>query len=110
MLLFAVKPPGGLVPPMPAPEADRTTALLAWAEGPNGCGLIVIQEVLKTILAPRFAGEPARPSSICDVKVVSKDVAGRVTGVRAKLADIKGVTVVTGDVKKEGEVTGIDLA
>jgi hypothetical protein len=50
MLLFAAKPLVGLVPPMPAPQADRASALLAWAEAPGGCGLIVIQELLKTIL------------------------------------------------------------
>jgi hypothetical protein len=51
-LLFTVTPEPGLVPPMPAPQADRTTALLAWAEGPTGCGLSVIQEALKAILDP----------------------------------------------------------
>ncbi len=30
----------------------------------------------------RFAGEPERPSRVSDVKVVIKDVGGRVTGVR----------------------------
>jgi hypothetical protein len=53
MLLFAVKPPAGLVPPMPAPQADRASALLTWAEAPGGCGLTAIQEVLKTILDPK---------------------------------------------------------
>jgi hypothetical protein len=51
-LLFTVNPEPGLVPPMPAPQADRTTALLAWAEGPTGCGISLIQEVLKAILDP----------------------------------------------------------
>jgi hypothetical protein len=57
----------------------------------------------------RFAGEPVRPSSISDIKVVTKDVAGDVAGVRAKLADIRRVTVRAGDVKKGGKVTGVDL-
>jgi hypothetical protein len=52
-LLFTVNPEPGLVPPMPAPQADRTTALLAWAEGPTGCGLSLIEEALKAILDPR---------------------------------------------------------
>jgi len=52
-LLFTVNPEPGLVPPMPAPQADRTTALLAWAEGPTGCGLSLIQEAMKAILDPR---------------------------------------------------------
>jgi hypothetical protein len=50
MMLFAVKPEPGLVPPMPTPQADRSTALLAWAEGPSGCGLATLQELLETIL------------------------------------------------------------
>jgi hypothetical protein len=53
MLLFATNPPASLIPPMPAPQADRATALLAWAEAPNGCGLSLIQEVLKAILNPQ---------------------------------------------------------
>jgi hypothetical protein len=53
MLLFAVNPPPGLVPPMPAPQADRVSALLTWAEGPAGCGLSVIQQVLETIVKPQ---------------------------------------------------------
>jgi hypothetical protein len=53
MLLFAAEPPAGVVPPMPAPQADRASALLTWAEAPGGCGLTVIQEILKTILDPK---------------------------------------------------------
>jgi internalin A len=51
-LLFTVNPEPGLVPTMPAAQADRTTALLAWAEGPTGCGLSLIQEALRAILDP----------------------------------------------------------
>jgi hypothetical protein len=50
MLLFAVKPPAGLVPPMPAPQGDRTAALLTWAEAPGGCGLSVLKELLDAIV------------------------------------------------------------
>jgi pimeloyl-ACP methyl ester carboxylesterase len=53
MLLFAVNPEPGLVPPMPAPQGDRTSALLTWAEGPGGCGLSVLQKLLDTIVNPR---------------------------------------------------------
>jgi hypothetical protein len=52
MLLFSVNPPAGLIPPMPAPQGDRTIALLAWTEGPGGCGLSVLQELLNTIVNP----------------------------------------------------------
>ena len=56
----------------------------------------------------QFAGEPARPSSVSDIEVVTGQVEGRVTGVRAKLANVKSVKVQTGDVKPGGEVTGVD--
>lgn len=49
MLVVALNPEPGLVPAMPAPQADRTTALVMWAEGPNGCGLNLLQELLKAI-------------------------------------------------------------
>jgi hypothetical protein len=51
-LVFAVNPPSGIIPPMPAPQGDRTSALLAWAEGPGGCGLSVVQELLDAIVNP----------------------------------------------------------
>jgi hypothetical protein len=49
-LVFAVNPPSGIIPPMPAPQGDRTSALLEWAEGPCGCGLSVVQELLDKIV------------------------------------------------------------
>ena len=53
MLLFAVDPPAGLIPPMPAAQGDRTSALLMWAEAPGGCGLSVLQESLEAIVNPQ---------------------------------------------------------
>jgi len=50
MLIFALNPPSGLIPPMPAPQSDRTSALLSWAEGEGGCGLSQVQEVLDAII------------------------------------------------------------
>ncbi|MFL6197625.1 MAG: toll/interleukin-1 receptor domain-containing protein [Thermoanaerobaculia bacterium] len=52
MLLFALSPPPGLIPPMPAPQGDRVAALLGWAEGPGGCGLGEVQRLLATVLTP----------------------------------------------------------
>jgi pimeloyl-ACP methyl ester carboxylesterase len=52
MLLFALDPPIGLVPPMPTPQGDRMSALLTWAEGPTGGGLSVIQELLDELERP----------------------------------------------------------
>jgi hypothetical protein len=53
MIIFALSPPPGLIPPMPAAQADRTSALLGWAESPTGCGLRMILEVLKQVTNPR---------------------------------------------------------
>ena len=38
-LLFAVKPPGGLIPGDIAPQINRVKALLDWAEGSSGRGI-----------------------------------------------------------------------
>jgi hypothetical protein len=50
MLIFALNPPPGLIPPMPAAQGDRTFALLSWAEGPGGGGVLQVQQVLGAIL------------------------------------------------------------
>jgi hypothetical protein len=52
MLIFAIKPPAGLIPPMPAPQGDRAFALLTWAEGPGGSSVVAIQELLTTFTNP----------------------------------------------------------
>jgi TIR domain/NYN domain len=49
MLLFALNPPPGLVPPMPAAQGDRTFALLSWAESSGGCGLAKVLEMLQLV-------------------------------------------------------------
>lgn len=51
-LLFALNPPAGVVPPMLASQGDRTFALLSWAEGPNGCGLAQVKQILEGLLNP----------------------------------------------------------
>ena len=48
MLVFALKPPPGTIPPMPTPQGDRSAALLDWAEG-TGCGLTTVVDVLNRI-------------------------------------------------------------
>ena len=53
MLIFAVKPPGGIIPPMPAAQGDRAFALLSWAEAPGGCSVVAIQELLVTFTNPQ---------------------------------------------------------
>ena len=49
-VLFVLKPSPGLIPPMPAPPVERVHALLTWAEGPGGCGLAKVREVLDEVL------------------------------------------------------------
>ena len=44
-LLFAIKPPAGIVPPQVAPQGDRVAALLQWAESTTGRGLNDIQNL-----------------------------------------------------------------
>ena len=51
ILLFAVKPPFGVIPPMPFNQVERTIALLEWAGSRGGCGLPVLQELLSHVEA-----------------------------------------------------------
>jgi hypothetical protein len=53
MLLTALSPPPGLVPTMPALQADRSSALLAWAISPAGLDLRIVEKVLRQIANPR---------------------------------------------------------
>jgi TIR domain-containing protein len=62
MLIFAMSPPPGLIPPMPAPQGDRTSALLGWAEGPAGCGVSAVQGMLEMILNPVLIAEVDQPT------------------------------------------------
>jgi hypothetical protein len=64
-----------------------------------------------------LAGETPRPVTISDIEVVTGDVSGRVTGVRARLdqlaragGEVKDVRVQTGEVKAGAEVSGVDLS
>ena len=45
-LLFAIKPPAGLVPGPSAPQASRVMALLEWVESPTGPGITSIPPLL----------------------------------------------------------------
>ena len=51
-LLFEINPPSGFIPSTFAPQAERVSSLLQWAESPSGCGLTKVQEVLESILNP----------------------------------------------------------
>jgi hypothetical protein len=52
MLVITANPPPGLISPMPAPQGDRTTALLNWAKGPGGCGVSMLRDLLEVLLNP----------------------------------------------------------
>ena len=54
-----------------------------------------------------FAGEQPRPGTISDLEVVTKEVAGEVTGVRTRLGQVERVRVETGDVKPGAKVYGV---
>lgn len=58
-LVFALKPPAGVVSAAPAPQGVRTKELLDWAEGPGGQGLEMVCDLLGEYL-PEFA--PATPA------------------------------------------------
>ena len=45
-LRFTLNPPPGLVPEGVAAQGNRVAALLSWAEGTTGCGLVAVQAVL----------------------------------------------------------------
>lgn len=49
-LLLLLAPPAGIVPPPSAPPGDRTYALLNWAQGTTGCGLVAVQTALNDII------------------------------------------------------------
>lgn len=50
-LVLSLNPPSGIIPAPSAPQGDRAAALIGWAEGPNGCGLAALREVLDMVLA-----------------------------------------------------------
>lgn len=49
-LCFALNPPNGVVPPDNAPQGNRAKALLDWAEGSTGPGLLAVDQGLQTFV------------------------------------------------------------
>ena len=99
-----------LVEPIQSGKIDATTpAARATIEQLRD----VIEAVLQTPV--RLAGERPRPFKVSDINVVTQQVAGRVTGLRADLAklpggsEIYGVHVQTDNVEAGGEAIGVDL-
>ena len=52
-LCFALNPPQGVMPGPPACQGERSKALLDWAEGSTGPGLLAVDEVLQ-IFVPKL--------------------------------------------------------
>ncbi len=52
-LIFNIKPPAGIVPPPSAAQGDRVFALLSWAEGTGGCGLMQVEQALEAVTIPQ---------------------------------------------------------
>ncbi|MEM9769116.1 MAG: TIR domain-containing protein, partial [Cyanobacteria bacterium P01_D01_bin.71] len=46
-IVFALNPPSGLVSPMQSSQGTRTGELLGWAQGPGGCGLDDVYDLLE---------------------------------------------------------------
>ncbi|MBD2427041.1 pentapeptide repeat-containing protein [Phormidium sp. FACHB-1136] len=66
-LLFAIKPPSGLVPGPSAPQASRVMALLEWVESPTGPGIDSIPPLLDdldTLPEPPPLPDPADPTPL----------------------------------------------
>jgi hypothetical protein len=53
MLLFTLKLPDGVIPSMSSPQGDRAYALVTWAEGWTGCGLLEVKQTLDEIINTR---------------------------------------------------------
>ncbi len=132
----ALEAPAGIMVTGPRPLADppdeQTVELLEQVRGlaepirrgevdalapASRAAVEQLRAVVEAMLqAPvRLAGEPPRPLDVGNIRLVTRQAAGRVTGLRADLAKlpggsrIHGVQVQAGDVAVGGEVIGVDL-
>ncbi|WP_013335084.1 hypothetical protein [Gloeothece verrucosa] len=53
-LILILNPPAGIIPPLPASQGTRASAVVSWAESPSGRGLLQVQEALEIILEINF--------------------------------------------------------
>lgn len=60
-LVSALNPPAGIVPPESAAQGNRTPALLQWAEGPTGRGLLELQTLLDLLMPTAPTAPPPTP-------------------------------------------------
>ena len=77
-LLFAIKPPDGVVAGSTAPQGDRTAQLVQWAESSPRHGLAFIQDVLNRL--DSFSDPPESPSQIQDVEALVATIRAQVHG------------------------------
>ncbi|WP_013335085.1 hypothetical protein [Gloeothece verrucosa] len=73
MIIFTLSPPAGLIPPLPASQGQRVSALLNWASGPGGCGLAEVQQFLNEIINLNSYSnyQQSSDSSIKDISVIN---------------------------------------
>ncbi|ACK71265.1 NB-ARC domain protein [Gloeothece citriformis PCC 7424] len=53
MIMLILEPPPGIIPHLSATQGLRVTALLQWAESPNGCGWAEVEQILNEIISPK---------------------------------------------------------
>lgn len=84
MIVFALNPPPGIIPPMPIPQGDRAHALLEWAKGPGGCSLHDVQTILNELLEPAVKSHHVNLKSAAPagVQIPDKASAGTSEGIQ----------------------------
>lgn len=70
-LLFALNPPGGIVPGNSSSQGDRLARLLEWVESPKGCGINLLFEALEILNMPP---EPPFISTIPKTSLKNEDL------------------------------------
>jgi hypothetical protein len=70
MLVFAIDPPPGIIPPMPEQQATRTLALLRWAESADGCGVAAITGLMAMVVGSSKDGAKTSGSRIPETQYV----------------------------------------
>jgi len=77
-LLFAIRPPDGVVAGPTAPQGDRTAQLVQWAESSPRHGLAFVQDVLNQL--DSFSDPPGLPSQIQDIEALVATIRTQVHG------------------------------
>ena len=70
IMVYALNPPSGAIPELPAPQTERTQALLTWADSKTGRGLREVQRVLQEMLLPEETPTLDPKDSDCGTDVV----------------------------------------